>query len=221
MTNRQLGLVAGTKESGCRVGGIAVNVTTLVAETSMDGATSATDANRRFSELLRTVKKGRSVVVTSHGKPVARITPVIEDNRDAEGARSTEGANGAVMRDRALKLIQRLPPRGYPAAGSDVGRKARRRPGRAREAVLSWRDAYAVVETSATVIVNATDLTSDHGLTIWDLVVLAASAEAECRLLLSDPRRVYVAWSHRHEPVCAQRFTHIGGIAHGALGVST
>jgi prevent-host-death family protein len=54
----------------------------------MDKAVSATDANRRFSELLRTVKKGRSVVVTSHGKPVARITPVVEDERTAQGARS-------------------------------------------------------------------------------------------------------------------------------------
>jgi prevent-host-death family protein len=41
----------------------------------MDEAVSATDANRRFSELLRTVKKCQSVVVTSHGKPVAKITP--------------------------------------------------------------------------------------------------------------------------------------------------
>ena len=49
---------------------------------------SAADANRRFSELLRTVKKGRSVVVTSHGKPVAKISPVVEDNRAAEGVRS-------------------------------------------------------------------------------------------------------------------------------------
>jgi prevent-host-death family protein len=54
----------------------------------MDKAVSAADANRRFSELLRTVKKGRSVVVTSHGKPVAKITPVVEDERAAEGARS-------------------------------------------------------------------------------------------------------------------------------------
>jgi prevent-host-death family protein len=54
----------------------------------MDNAVSAADANRRFSELLRTVKKGRSVVVTSHGKPVAKITPVGEDERAAEGARS-------------------------------------------------------------------------------------------------------------------------------------
>ncbi|HEY2013153.1 MAG TPA: type II toxin-antitoxin system prevent-host-death family antitoxin [Bryobacteraceae bacterium] len=54
----------------------------------MDRAVSAADANRRFSELLRTVKKGESVVVTSHGKPVARITPVVEDDRTAEAARS-------------------------------------------------------------------------------------------------------------------------------------
>jgi prevent-host-death family protein len=54
----------------------------------MNKPVSAADANRRFSELLRAVKKGRSVVVTSHGKPVAKISPVVEDNRVAEGARS-------------------------------------------------------------------------------------------------------------------------------------
>ena len=59
-----------------------------IVETTMNQAVSATDANRRFSELLRTVKQGRSVVVTSHGKPVARISPVIGDDRAAEGARS-------------------------------------------------------------------------------------------------------------------------------------
>ena len=56
--------------------------------TSMDQAVSAADANRRFSEVLRTVKKGRSVVVTSHGKPVAKITPVVEDDRAAAVASS-------------------------------------------------------------------------------------------------------------------------------------
>ena len=60
--------------------------------------------------------------------------------------------------------------------------------------MLSWRDAYAVVETSAAVIVNATDLASDHGLTIWDSVVLAASAEAECRLLLSEDLQEGFTW---------------------------
>jgi prevent-host-death family protein len=51
-------------------------------------AVSSADANRRFSELLRTVKKGQSVVVTSHGKPVAKISPIVEDDLAAEGARA-------------------------------------------------------------------------------------------------------------------------------------
>ncbi len=112
-----------------------------------------------------------------------------------------EGANGTVMRDRTLSLIQRLPPEAVvlPAQASGelfnvLVRKVKRRPGRARAAVLSWRDAYAVVDTSATVIVNATDLAADHGLTIWDSVVLAASAEADCRLLLSEDFQDGFTW---------------------------
>lgn len=54
----------------------------------MDRTIPAAEANRRFSELLRTVKKGRSVVVTSHGKPVAKIAPVVEDERLTAGARA-------------------------------------------------------------------------------------------------------------------------------------
>ena len=54
----------------------------------MQNAVSAADANRRFSELLRTVKKGGSIIVTSHGKPVAKIIPFKEDEAAAGGARS-------------------------------------------------------------------------------------------------------------------------------------
>jgi prevent-host-death family protein len=53
---------------------------------AVEEAVSAADANRRFSELLRTVRDGRSVLVTSHGKPVARIVPVTEQDRASEGA---------------------------------------------------------------------------------------------------------------------------------------
>ena len=112
-----------------------------------------------------------------------------------------EGTNGADMRDKALEVIQRLPPEAVVLPVQTLGelfnvlvRKAKRRPDRARAAVLSWRDAYATVETSAAVIVNATDLASDHGLTIWDSVVLAASAEAECRLLLSEDLQEGFTW---------------------------
>jgi prevent-host-death family protein len=41
----------------------------------MDEAVSAAEANRKFSLLLRGVREGRSYVVTSHGKPIARVIP--------------------------------------------------------------------------------------------------------------------------------------------------
>jgi len=54
----------------------------------MDRAVSAADANRNFSRLLHSVSKGHSYVVTSHGKPVAKIVPVGERDAGATGART-------------------------------------------------------------------------------------------------------------------------------------
>jgi prevent-host-death family protein len=45
----------------------------------MKKAISAAEANRRFSHLLREVREGHSFIVTSHGKPVAKITPLAKD----------------------------------------------------------------------------------------------------------------------------------------------
>src|SRR5215469_910388 len=112
-----------------------------------------------------------------------------------------EGINGTAKRDAALELIQQLPSGAIVLPVQTLGelfnvlvRKARRRPAQARAAVLSWRDAYATFETSSAVIANAMDLASDRGLTIWDSVVLAASAEAECRLLLSEDLQEGFTW---------------------------
>jgi prevent-host-death family protein len=58
----------------------------------MDETVSAADANRSFSRILRTVRGGRSVVVTSHGRPVARIAPVEERN-----GRATQPARAALL----------------------------------------------------------------------------------------------------------------------------
>jgi len=55
----------------------------------MDRAISAVEANRQFSHVLRSVRAGESYVVTVHGRPVARITPVgPEANRMAEARRA-------------------------------------------------------------------------------------------------------------------------------------
>jgi prevent-host-death family protein len=47
----------------------------------MSTAVSAADANRDFSKLLRAVREGATVVITSHGKPVAKIVPFATTDR--------------------------------------------------------------------------------------------------------------------------------------------
>lgn len=42
---------------------------------------SAAEANRNFSRLLDGVRRGHSFVVTSHGKPVAKIEPAEAPSR--------------------------------------------------------------------------------------------------------------------------------------------
>jgi prevent-host-death family protein len=56
----------------------------------MEKAISAADANRKFSRLLRDVKQGQSYVVTSHGRPVARIAPI-------NGGQTTSSARASLM----------------------------------------------------------------------------------------------------------------------------
>jgi prevent-host-death family protein len=53
----------------------------------MNETISAADANRQFSRLLRGVREGRTYVVTSHGVPVARISPVREEEDPRREAR--------------------------------------------------------------------------------------------------------------------------------------
>jgi prevent-host-death family protein len=54
----------------------------------MEKTVSAAEANREFSRLLQGVKKGHSYIVTSQGKPIAKIEPVGECNRLAAQART-------------------------------------------------------------------------------------------------------------------------------------
>lgn len=42
----------------------------------MERAITASEANQRFSEMLREVQDGETFVVTSRGRPVAKVTPV-------------------------------------------------------------------------------------------------------------------------------------------------
>ena len=54
----------------------------------MANSISAAEANRNFSRLLRRVRDGHSVVVTSHGRPVAKLVPVDARDHVVRGARA-------------------------------------------------------------------------------------------------------------------------------------
>ena len=54
----------------------------------MAASISAADANRHFSHLLRRVREGRTIVVTSHGRPVAKLVPIEKRDEVAAGARA-------------------------------------------------------------------------------------------------------------------------------------
>lgn len=113
-----------------------------------------------------------------------------------------EGTNGAAMKNRALDLIERLPADSVVVPAQVLGelfnvlvRKAGRPPTVAREAILTWQDAHDVAPTSSAAMARAADLAADHRLGIWDAVILAASAEAGCRLLLSEDLQHGFTWS--------------------------
>jgi len=112
-----------------------------------------------------------------------------------------EGVNGAAMKRTALELIQKLPQTAVLLPVQTLGelfsllvRKAQRTPAEAREAILSWKDAFALIETSSEVLIAAADLATDHKLGIWDSVVLSAAAEAGCRFLLSEDLQEGFTW---------------------------
>lgn len=59
----------------------------------MSESISAADANRHFSQILRGVREeGATYIVTSHGKAVAKIVPIADENDNA-------------IRERARKLL--------------------------------------------------------------------------------------------------------------------
>lgn len=112
-----------------------------------------------------------------------------------------EGVNGTPMKKTALALVQKLPDGLTLLPVQTLGelfnllvRKAGRSPVRARKAILSWRDVFPLIETSAEVMLAAADLATDHQLSIWDSVILSAAAEAGCRLLLSEDLQDGFTW---------------------------
>lgn len=112
-----------------------------------------------------------------------------------------EGVNGTEKRDVALDLVRHLPQSAVVVPVQVLGelfnvlvRKAGRSKPEAREALLGWRDTFPVAATSPEVMLAAADLAADHGLGIWDAVILSVASQSGCRLLLSEDLQDGFTW---------------------------
>ena len=112
-----------------------------------------------------------------------------------------EGVNGATNRAAAIGLLQALSPESTMVPVQALGelftvlvRKAGKSRAEAAAAVLSWGDAFPLIETSNDVLLAATDLAQAHQLGLWDAVMLSAAADARCRLLLSEDLQEGFTW---------------------------
>jgi len=108
-----------------------------------------------------------------------------------------EGVNGEARQQSAIALLQAL------ARGATLGPVQAlgelfnvlvRKSGWARTAILTWRDAFPLGPTTEASIISAADLSADHGLAIWDSIMVAVAAEGGCRLLLSEDLQDGFSW---------------------------
>ena len=74
----------------------------------MEETVSATEANRDFSRILRGVREGTTYIVTSHDRPVARISPVVEPPRVP--ARVRAAAHAALMEHHRSQPVMDIGP---------------------------------------------------------------------------------------------------------------
>jgi predicted nucleic acid-binding protein len=112
-----------------------------------------------------------------------------------------EGINGAERQAAALSVLRSLKDADIILPVQVLGelfhvliRKGGRTAEAARETILTWREACVLIETSPAVLLRAMDLVVDHQLGTWDSVILAAAADAECQLLLSEDMQDGFIW---------------------------
>ena len=113
-----------------------------------------------------------------------------------------EGVNGPTLKSAALDVIERLDPQSTFVPVQVLGelfhvlvRKARWAPKEARQSLLDWQDSFSLIETSASVLFAASELSASHNLAIWDAVVLSAASASGCRVVLSEDLQSGFTWN--------------------------
>jgi len=113
-----------------------------------------------------------------------------------------EGIDDEARRQAAVSLMERIPQLTAFLPTQVLGelftvlmRKGRYTAQQAQETVLGWAESFSLIDTSQSVLFSAMDLAAAHRFSIWDAVILAAAAEADCRLLLSQDMQQGFIWN--------------------------
>lgn len=112
-----------------------------------------------------------------------------------------EGVGDEIRCTAAITLIEQLPAELILLPAQTMGElyrvltgKAKRDPAEVREAILAWADSFEVADSSWVAFQSALDLAADHGLQIWDALILSVAADSRCRLLLSEDLQNGFTW---------------------------
>lgn len=112
-----------------------------------------------------------------------------------------EGVDDADREVRARRVLQALPPdqllipvQVLGELYSELRRKRRVTPDEARKIVLTWWEAYETAGTTLPAMTAALALAVEHGLQIWDAIILAVAAESGCDILLSEDMHAGFTW---------------------------
>lgn len=112
-----------------------------------------------------------------------------------------EGVNGPAQALSARKLIADLPVGGTVVPIQVMGelfnvltRKGQFSPQKAVSVVAELRAIFRTADTTSAGMVAALELAEQHGLNIWDAIILSVSASAGCRLLLSEDMQHGFEW---------------------------
>ena len=112
-----------------------------------------------------------------------------------------EGVNGPERQAVAASIIRDLdqqqvviPAQALAELFTLLVRKARRPVKDVRAAVLGWHDAFIIADTSASVLLDAMELSASHQFALWDAIMLAAAADSGCRWLYSEDMQDGFIW---------------------------
>jgi predicted nucleic acid-binding protein len=119
----------------------------------------------------------------------ANVLVYIEGVGDAE--RCKRAADVVAALDvRNVVLTTQIPGELFNVLTKTAGRSATQ----ARDAVLSWRDAFDVADSARDAVTTACDLAAAHQLQFWDALIVSVAVRQQCRVLLTEDMNERFVW---------------------------